>query len=160
MTPTSSPPLFLPARPLSFRVIGLAPYLSYPLPNHSPVKATFLLTAVSCLLATVAGPVRADDEDLADVVAAVVKPRGTTILAGSAAIAEDDVIFKAGNTYITKDDVIIKSGCAYIGNRGTVIQSGDAFIGDRDTTIKAGDAYIGSRGATIEAGPALIGPDE
>ena len=136
--------------------------MSYPLSDDCLMKTAHVLSAIICLLSAFPGPVLADDEDeLADAVAGVIKPRGTTILAGNAAISDDDIIIKAGNAYITKDDIIIKAGSAYIsGKRGTVIRAGDAFIGDRDTTIKAGNAYIGGRGASIRAGSALIGPNE
>ena len=126
--------------------------------RHAFTKPPYLLIAISFLLMGVG--VRADDDDLADVVAAVVKPRGTTIIAGNAAISDNDTIIKAGNAYITKDDVIIKSGCAYIGSRGTVIRAGSAFIGDHDTTIKAGNAYIDKNGASIKAGSAITGSDK
>lgn len=138
--------------------------MSYPLSDDCFMKTAHILSAIICLLSAFPGPVLADDEDeneLADAVAGVIKPRGTTILAGNAAISDDDIIIKAGNAYITKDDIIIKAGSAYIsGKRGTVIRAGDAFIGDRDTTIKAGNAYIGGRGTSIRAGSALIGPNE
>jgi len=126
--------------------------------SENPAPSLLGLWLILILISSVG--VRADDDDLADVVAAVVKPRGTTIIAGNAAIADDDVIIKAGNAYITKDDVIIKAGNAYISSRGTVIRAGNAFVGDRDVTIKAGNAYIDKNGASIKAGSALIGSDK
>lgn len=124
-------------------------------------KLPYILLAISYLLAAMGGaPLRAEDEDLADVVAAVVQPRGTTILAGHTAIADDDLIIRAGNTYVTKDDVIIKAGSTYVSSRGIVIRAGNTFVGDQDITIKAGSTYVGDRGLTLKAGSTLIGPDE
>ena len=139
-----------------------APFVAPPQSGLGAKKGplcTFLLFPLLLLIA-IAGPVRADDDDLAEVVAAVVKPRGTTIIAGNAAISDNDTIIKAGNAYITKDDVIIKAGNAYISSHGTVIRAGNAFVGDRDVTIKAGNAYIDRHGASIKAGSAIIGSDK
>ena len=141
---------------------GGAPFVAPPQSGLGAKKGplcTFLLLPLLFLVA-IAGPARADEDDLADVVAGVIKPRGTTILAGNVAVSDDDTIIKAGNTYITKDDIIVKAGNAYVGSRGTVIRAGNTFIGDRDVTVKAGNAYIDSRGTSVRAGSALIGSDK
>ena len=73
------------------------------------MKLPYLLSAISYLL--VSGAARADDEDeLADVVAVVYKPRGTVFLSGDMALTSEGAIFKSGDVYLTPRGTIFKSG--------------------------------------------------
>ena len=150
----TKPPYIRPAQ-------GGAPFVAPPQSGLGAKKGPLCTFLILPLLLLVSGPARADDEDeLADVVAAVYKPRGTTFLSGDTAITRDGMIFKSGDTYLTPRGAIFKSGDTYLAPRETVFRSGDTFLGSRSTTFKSGDTYLNPRGSTFRSGSVLLGPDK
>jgi len=133
--------------------------LSRPRSRHPFTKLPCLLSAISCLL--LSGPARAEDEDLAEVVAAVIKPAGMTVVSGNMAFTQDGrTILRCGDTYFAGKEMIIKSGNTYTAGDRMVIRSGNNFFDGKDNVIKSGNNYFGRGGTTIRSGSFLFAPLE
>jgi len=129
--------------------------------RQSFTKLPYILSAISCLLVAFAGVARADDDDLADVVAAVIKPAGMTVISGNMAFTQDGrTIMRCGDTIFAGKEMFIKSDNTYTSGTRMVIRSGDQWNDGTDNVIKSGSNYFGRGGTTFRSGSSLFAPVE